>query len=142
MQKVETKTTLKEKEQDEFTRLYEKNKDKSWFSRLYGGTDPFAKGLVEYRKWYATIYSFNSVPYLEKLDIPIFWIFGDETLDKLGPVKKSIETVNHFKKQGKSYSVNVYKDENHNVKEQKYEMALYQWLSKTNDYQEFKFREH
>jgi len=140
LQRVEPKTT--DDKNDDFTALFEKQKDKLWFSRVYGGRDPFSKTLTDYRKWYATIATFSSVPYLEKSAIPIFWIFGDPVLDQLGPVEQSLETLDALKKAGKPYVIASYEDEGHNVKEKKYEQQLYDWLKEVNNYSSFKFKKH
>lgn len=142
MQLVEAKTVSGDKTPDKFTLLFEKNKDKPWFARVYGGKNPFTKSLVKYRKWYATVADFDPVIYLEQIDTPIFWIFGDSTLDKLGPVSKSIETLKKLKKEGKQYAIFSYKGEGHNINEKKYELDLYKWMKITNDYSGFKFKKH
>ena len=142
MQTVEAKTSPEEGTSDEFTRRFEQHKDKVWFPRVYPGKDPFSKSLIEYRKWYATIFDFSPLPYLEQIDIPIFWIFGDSKLDKHGPVEKSIAALESLQRKGKSYEVLSYEGEGHNVKESKYESALYHWLNDTNEYHKFKFKKH
>lgn len=142
MQVVEAKKTEEDNLPDHWTSLFEQNKNKIWFSRVYGGTDPFEQSLVAYRKWYATIYDFDSVTYLNQIDIPIFWIFGDPQLDKNGPVNKSIETLNAMGISGKPYVVHSFQKEGHNVKERKYEKSLYNWLSETNNFYKFKFKKH
>ena len=84
--------------------------------------------------WYATIVGFDPVSYLEQIDIPIFWILGDPNLDQLGPVEKSIATLETFKQGGKSYEIMQFEGEGHNVKESKYELPLYNWLKGINNY--------
>ncbi len=142
MQLVEARTIPDDNAQDEFTQLFEQNKDKNWFSRVYGGSDPLSQSLTAYRKWYASIEDFNPVPYLEQMDIPVFWIFGDSALDQLGPVQQSISTLEELKKSGKSYKIVSYDGEGHNVKERKYELELYRWLSDINRYDSYKFKKH
>ncbi len=142
MQMVEAKTTPGDNSPDEFTMLFEQNKDKSWFPRVYGGEDPFTSSLIAYRRWYATIVDFNSVPYLQQSDIPVFWIFGDAEVDQLGPVEQSVSTLEMLKDNGKPYEITSYEGEGHHVNERKYELALHTWLSRINDYHGFKFRRH
>jgi uncharacterized protein len=142
MQKAEAQFSTVDNNSDDFTSLFEKNKDKNWFPRVYRGSNPFTQSLVEYRKWYATIADFNSVPYLEKSELPVFWIFGDADLDTHGPVARSISTVEMLKTNGKAYSINSYTGEGHNISERKYELELYDWLNQTLDYDGFKFKKH
>ncbi len=142
MQLVEAKSSHADDVPDDFTRLYDKNKNKVWFSRVYGGDDPYSKDLVDYRKWYATIVDFNSVPLLEQSEIPTFWIFGDADLDSKGPVESSISFVKTLMENGKFYKIVSYDGEGHNVKEKKYELALYNWLAATNEYEVYKFKKH
>lgn len=142
MQLVEGKTTEDDDTPDQFSRLFEQYKAKAWFPRVYGGRDPFAPSLVSYRRWYATIVDFNSIPILQQLDIPIFWIFGDPNLDKLGPVEQSMAAVSQLKASGKSYQLQSYAGQGHNVSERSYEKELYDWLIKINGDEGFKFRKH
>lgn len=142
MQILEPKTTSEDVQEDGFTKLFHQHKGKPWFPRVYGGTDPFSPSLVSYRKWYSTIVNHDPIPYLNKLDIPIFWIFGDHKLDQLGPVKKSIATLETLKENGKPYEIKTYEGEGHNVKERKYELELYNWLKEINSYHSFKFKKH
>ncbi len=142
MQLVEAKIVPGNETLDKFTMLFDKNKDKPWFARVYGGTNPFTESLVEYRKWYATVVDFDPVGFLKQIDTPIFWLFGDKTLDNLGPLVKSIETLEKLKKAGKQYAIKSYKGEGHNINEKKYEFDLYKWLKETNDYSGFKFKKH
>jgi len=142
MQLVEAKTVARDKQPDSFTRLFEENKNKAWFKRVYTYTNPFDPELVYYRKWYTTIANFNPISYLEQIKIPIFWIFGDSNLDKLGPIEQSISNLERLKQEGKPYTIVQYKGEGHNIKEKKYEHRLYQWLCKINDYHTYKFKRH
>ena len=142
MQLVEAKISAEDDASDEFTMLFEQNKGENWLPRVYGGTDPFAQSLVDYRKWYATIVDFNSVSYLEKSDLPIFWIFGDANLDTYGPVARSVSTVETLKANGKAYTINSYLGEGHNINERKYELSLYNWLTEVLGYNRFKFKKH
>ncbi len=142
IQLVEGKNNSDPNSPDNFTQLFEKNKNKDWFARVYPGTDPFENWLVEYRLWYASIVDFDPVPYLQKIQMPIFWIFGDSALDQLGPVEKSIERLKKLKQQGKVYEILQLAGEGHNVSERKYEFELFQWLNKVNGDQGFPFKKH
>ena len=132
LQLVEPKSSPQENAPDDFTKLFIEYKDRPWFARVYGTTDPFFKTLVTYRKWYSSIAYFNPIPLLEKLDVPIFWIFGDAALDHLGPVEKSITNLEALKRRGKRYHIAQYEGEGHNVNEKKYRTHLHNWLKNIN----------
>lgn len=140
MQMVEAKTTSETV--DAFSRLFEANKDKAWFPRVYGGDSPHSDFLISYRKWYATIVDFDPLPLLRQLQIPIFWIFGDPALDNKGPVAQSIINLKILKDSGKAYKVLQYDDTGHNVPEKLYERSLYLWLNEVNAHSGFKFKKH
>jgi pimeloyl-ACP methyl ester carboxylesterase len=142
MQLTEPKRTLGDNTPDRFTELFMKNKNRPWLSRAYGGNDLFSKSLVDYRKWYATIADFDPIPYLNLINIPIFWIFGDAQLDHSGPVEKSVANLELLKDKGKEYELIQLADEGHNVSENKYELPLYNWLKKTLKYNPVKFKKH
>ena len=117
----------------EFERLLTANHDKKWFPRVYGKADTMEK-LASYRKWYTSVASFDPIPYLEKLDIPILWLFGDASIDKLGPIEMSIANVERLKAEGKNYRIFRYGGEGHNIDETKYEKNLFAWLEEVNGY--------
>ena len=129
MQILEPKTTIADEAADEFTRLFEKNREKTWFSRVYPTGGPFSEFMIKYRKWYATIADFDPIPYLEKIEIPVLWIFGDPSLDRQGPVELSISNLEKLKQKGKDYAIFQFAGEGHNVKEKKYKSPLNNWLS-------------
>lgn len=126
MQLVEAKRS--EGENDPWVELFNKYRSEPWFQHVYPFKDPLAEPIMSYRKWYASIVDFDPVPYLEESDVPIFWIFGDSTLDKLGPVEQSIEAVKELKRSGKYYTIEQISDEGHNIKETKYRPQLKVWL--------------
>lgn len=140
MQRAEAKTSSER--EDTFSQLFEANKDKAWFSRVYGGSSPFSEFLVGYRKWYATIVDFDPLPILKSLDIPVFWIFGDPLLDDKGPVQQSVQHVESLKQTGKNYQLVQLDGVGHNIPEKRYERTLYDWLNKINLYSGFKFKKH
>lgn len=127
---------------DEFITLFEEYKSTSWFERVYPNVPATSESLTAYRRWYATHVRFDPVHYLEQLDIPIFWIFGDKELDKLGPVELSLENLSRLMNEGKNYSIQSYEGEGHSISEKKYEQALFSWLQAINNYRTFKFRRH
>ena len=122
--------------------LFKQNKSKAWFPRVYPLDDPNEQSLVEYREWYATIVDFDPVPFLQKSEIPVFWIFGDPELDQLGPVSKSIERINNLKTHGKNFEVHQYDGQGHNVKEKYYEESVYNWLISLHGARGYKFKKH
>lgn len=142
MQRVEGKTTEGNDTPDTFTDLFEQNKNKAWFARVYPGTSPFTQSLVTYRTWYSTIMNFDPVTHLNKLDIPVIWLFGDSELDQLGPVDQSIATLNQLKEKGKAYKVIQYSGESHNISEKAYEQDVYNWLKTIYPDQTLEFRKH
>ncbi len=142
MQLVEGKTIEGKDTPDTFTNLFEQNKDKAWFARVYPGTSPFTESLTTYRSWYATIMNFDPVVHLNQLDIPIIWLFGDSELDQLGPVDQSINTLKELKEEGKVYEVFQYSGEEHNIKEKAYEQDIYNWLKNIYPNHTLEFRKH
>ena len=142
MQMVEGKTISGKSAKDEFTSLFEINKNKAWFARVYPGKTPFSESLVNYRTWYATIVDFDPIPFLKKIDKPIMWIFGDSELDQSGPVKKSIINLTRLKNQGKAYEILQLQGEGHNVTEEKYEREVYEWLKNIYAKNPYKFKKH
>lgn len=142
MQLVEGKTVKGDTTPDDFTNLFEQNKNKPWFARVYPGKDPFTSSLIAHRTWYSTIMNFDPVVYLKQLEIPVMWIFGDSELDELGPIDKSISTLTELKKQTKPYEILQIQGEGHNIKEKKYERNIYEWLNKIHPTNSFKFKKH
>ena len=125
---------------DNFAKLFEQFKNKDWFKRVYLGDDPNSESLTSYRKWYGTIADFDPLPYLSKLEVPVFWIFGDPDLDKLGPVELSISNLQNFGSD--KFKILQIDGQSHNIKERAYELQLYEWLSEVNDWRGYKFRKH
>ncbi len=126
LQQLEAKRS--DEEIDRWVELFNEYKDESWFEHVYGITDPHSQLMVQYRKWYATIVDFNPIPYLERSNVPILWIFGDPNLDRLGPVDASIENLERLKEMGKNYTILQIDGEGHNVKESKYRNQLKEWM--------------
>jgi pimeloyl-ACP methyl ester carboxylesterase len=140
MQLAEAKTSSGFYTADKFTQLFEENKFKPWFNRVYSESAPFDQELVAYRIWYATIAKFDPITYLDQVQIPIFWIFGDPKLDKFGPIELSIS--NLVRLNSKPYKIEQFDGETHNVKEKKYELILYNWLCEVNNHHSYKFKKH
>lgn len=129
-------------QEDSFRALYHEFKDRAWYPRVYGSLTPESEFLIEYRKWYSTIYQFDPIPLLKKKSIPTLWIFGDPMLDKLGPVTQSIESVERLKEEEKAYTIKSYPGQGHNIKEKAYEKDLYNWLIEVNGDSGYKFKKH
>jgi len=124
-----------------FEQLLTASREKKWFPRVYGKADTMDK-LASYRKWYTSIAAFDPIPYLEKLDIPILWIFGDPAIDKLGPIELSIANVERLKAEGKNYRIFRYGGEGHNINEATYERDLFAWLKEVSGYNPRAFVTH
>ncbi len=131
---------LNANEEDKFIELFEKYRSKPWFGRVYPDGPP--ESLDSYRLWYGTIAKYDPIVFLEKINTPIFWIFGDKDLDGLGPVKLSIKNLSILEEEGKKYQVHSYGGEGHNVAEKKYELDLFKWLQKINDQHSKEFKKH
>lgn len=143
IQLVEGKRDSSLNKEDEFSRLFNEYKENSWFERVYGKTtNPFGQELTQYRLWYAGIVDFDPLPFLEKSQIPIFWIFGDPKLDISGPVSLSIKNLEILRQKGKAYKIVQIDGQSHNIKEKKYERKLYDWLCEVNNYHTYKFKKH
>ena len=125
---------------DRFYELFDENKSKAWFKRVYPVSE--ASVLDDYRSWYTTIASFDPLEYLGQIDVPIFWIFGDESLDRFAPLRKSKENLSKLSIGGKNYTIRAYDGETHNVSERKYEKELYEWLRDTNSHRVLPFKRH
>ncbi len=132
IQKKEKEFGKDYKSPDSFTKLFEKFKDKPWFSRVYASENPFSESLYEYRKWYSNVADFNPIQYLENTETPIFWIFGDSGLDHLSPVEISLQNIRRLRHNGKAYEIKVFEGEGHKISEDQYEEPLFQWLTKIN----------
>lgn len=126
---------------DKFEQLFAQNKETKWFESVYGKNAKIDE-LDEYREWYGTVADFNPISHLEKIDIPIVWLFGDPAKDKLGPIEKSIENLEMLKKEGKEYFILQLDGEGHNINESKYERAVFDWLRKINQYDLYEFKKH
>ncbi len=140
MQLLEGKQTTSS-DSGRFWQLLEKNKYRKWFKSAYG-EDVDRDEIKKYRKWYATVADFDPVSYLQQIDIPIVWIFGDAKIDKFGPIEKSIENLQRLKNEGKDYLILQYDGEGHNINEAKYERALFDWLRDINQYNSNEFKKH
>jgi pimeloyl-ACP methyl ester carboxylesterase len=112
----------------EFDRLFQKAKDEDWLKGVYGA-DTGLSELARYRDWYSGVAGFDPIPLLQDLDIPVIWIFGDERIDKFGPVLRSIENLKMLQAAGKDYEILQFQGQGHNIEESEYENSLYLWLS-------------
>ena len=126
---------------EKFDQLFVKNREKKWFESVYG-VETKLDELDKYREWYGTVAEFNPISYLEKINIPIMWLFGDPAKDELGPIEKSVENVELLKKEGKEYLILQLEGEGHNINEATYERALFDWLRKINHYDLYEFKKH
>lgn len=89
---------------DNYLRLWNEYKDRSWFSAVYGDSEPVPPGAIA-RRWEKTILDFDPQPHLKKIDAPILWLFGDPPLDRSVPVELSIERLRAAKERGACYRI-------------------------------------
>lgn len=129
MQMLDQAVTRDHSNHTEFKELWEKNKNKRWFPRVYI-SDYFLNDPTTnpYRNWYKQVIDFDPLPLLNKIDIPILWLFGDPVLDRFGPVQKSIERLNELKTKGKRYTIIQYQHADHNLKGADYLNDIFEWL--------------
>jgi pimeloyl-ACP methyl ester carboxylesterase len=81
MQRVDQELTRSGQGFDRFSRLWDQNKEKRWFRRVYLGEKPAAAD-DEWRQWYRTILDFDPVPLLEQTSVPMLCLFGDPAHDR------------------------------------------------------------
>jgi pimeloyl-ACP methyl ester carboxylesterase len=125
---VEEPIISPDKEEDKFFMLFNEYKEKPWFKRVYPGPDPISPTLTSYRNWYKSVAHFDPLQYLSISEIPVFWIFGDPSLDNSAPVELSISNLENLKKSGKPYVIFQVDGQGHSIKEKYYERHLYDWL--------------
>jgi len=116
---------------DEFKKMWDQYKTAGWFKRVYLSEEPSPVNSA-YRQWYKTVVDFNPVTYLDKLTIPVLWLYGDEQLDRFCPVKSSIERLNDLKKAGKNYEIVSIPGADHSLinksKDHMLEESVFSWL--------------
>lgn len=134
MQRLDQELTRSGQGFDRFSQLWDQNKEKRWFRRVYLGEDPAAAD-DEWRRWYRTIVDFDPVPLLEKTSIPILCLFGDPAHDRFGPVHLSVQRLETLKRSGKQIEIAVFKGADHNLKmvdsgqEAPFAAQLSEWLT-------------
>jgi len=118
---------------DRFSQLWDQNKEKRWFRRVYLGEKPTAADDA-WRLWYRTILDYDPVPLLEQLPIPRLSLFGDPRYDRFGPVQLSVDRLNAMRDSGKDYEIVVFTGADHNLrfvdggKEAPFEDTISAWL--------------
>ncbi|MEO9485103.1 MAG: CocE/NonD family hydrolase [Ekhidna sp.] len=129
MQKLDQELTRNHSRHEEFKQLWEKNKNKAWFSRVYVSEyfleEPSSNA---YRSWFKTLIDFDPVPLLEATNIPILWLFGDSQLDRFGPVEQSLKRINMLVDSGKNFQSIQYPGSDHNLKGTDYFSDIFSWL--------------
>lgn len=129
MQKLDQDLTRDNSRYEEFKALWKINKEKSWFPRVYLSEyflqEPSSNA---YRNWYKSVIDFDPVPLLKQSTTPILWLYGDASLDRFGPVEKSIERIDVLKELGKNYKLIQYNDADHNLKGADYFPDIFSWL--------------
>jgi len=118
---------------DEFQRLWDENKTKRWFRRVYLDDRP-SPPQSPYRRWYRSVMDFDPVPVLRELETPAIWLFGDAELDHLSPVRQSTATLEELRGSGKDYEVRVFPGADHSLqmgkKEAPWRAPVADWLRK------------
>ena len=131
MHLVDLEVSRSGKRFDEYSRLWEANKSKKWFRRVYLGDEPMGINHP-WRQWYRTIMDFDPVPVLEELKIPTIWLFGDPDLDRFGPVRQSVEVLERLRASGKDYEIKIFPGADHSLQlkhgEAPFEAPLLAWL--------------
>lgn len=116
---------------DEFKKMWDQYKTASWFRRVYVSEEPNPPNS-KYRQWYRTVLDFNTVNYLDKLNIPVLWLYGDPEVDRFCPVSLSIERLNELKKAGKNYEIITIPGADHSLikksKDYLLEESVFNWL--------------
>jgi uncharacterized protein len=100
---------------DNFKSLWDKYKTAVWFKRVYVNED-LLNPYAPYRKWYKTVVDFNPVNYLENLNLPILWLYGDPAKDRFCPVSLSLNRLEELKKKGKKYHIRQFEKADHGLK--------------------------
>lgn len=134
MQLVDLEVT-RGKRFDEFQSLWEKNKNKRWFRQVYSDEKPMAPNH-QYRRWERTLLDYDPVAMLQKLDAPIFWLYGDAHHNRYFDVKQSLERVETLRRSGKRYEVFQIAGADHNLQLAKggdipaiWQKPLFDWLA-------------
>ncbi len=130
MQKLDQEVTRNPSKFPKFQKLWEENKSKEWFPRVYNSEyflqDP---NTNDYRKWFVNVLDFDPKPFLDKIDIPVLWLFGDADIDRYGPVQKSITRVNSYIAKEKNFKVIQYDGADHNLRGADYFSDIFSWLN-------------
>ncbi len=114
MQLLDQEFTRDSTKHNDFRQLWEKNKTKRWFRRVYLSDEPMGPDH-KWRRWYQDILDFDPIPLLKEISIPTVFIFGDPNLDRFSPVKQSIQNVISLPKQNKEYKILQYDGYDHNL---------------------------
>ncbi len=116
-----------------FKQLWDTYKSAPWFKRVYVN-ESWLNPEMEYRKWYRTVVDFTSETALEKINIPVLWLYGDPELDRLCPVTLSIQRLKNLQNKGKKYEIHSFPKADHglNIGKQRanYDDIFLEWLNK------------
>ncbi len=115
MQIVDDDVTRSGARYDEFCQLWNANKTKRWFSRVYLDSEPTPPNHP-WREWYRTVIDFNPVPILERLSIPALFLFGEPRNDRLGPVAESVRNVEALRNAGHDCQAVVFDGADHSLR--------------------------
>ncbi len=114
-----------------FATLWEQNKNKPWFRRVYLGDKPM--GIDHpYRQWYRTVVDLDAHASLKEISIPSYWIYGEPAMDRFCPVELSVDRLKALQASGKPIEIEMVKGANHslavNSKEGCCSSRLFSWL--------------
>ena len=88
----------------EYFRTWDRLSQRPWFDAVFEprerrpADDPF-------RRWERTVLGVDPEPVLERLDLPILWVFGDARFDRFSPVASSTRRVERLRGAGKDYTI-------------------------------------
>jgi dienelactone hydrolase len=136
MHKLDIEVTRSGDTAEQFQELWNKHKNSRWFKRVYLSEYPLPADH-SYRRWYKTVVDFNTLDYLNSLDIPILWLYGDASLDRFCPVNLSLERLEKLKAEGKDYEIRIVNGADHSLNIKSKDAAIsdfvFEWL-KTHSY--------
>lgn len=94
---------------------WRKLREEPWWEDFGMGAIPPMPPKNKSRDWYRRVIDFTNVPYLEKLDIPILWIYGED--DESVPTAECVEIAKSIQSRlGKDYTINIYPEADHGIR--------------------------
>jgi len=115
MQRLYHQVTRQGEGFNRFQTAWEQHAETRWFQRVYP-SDALLDPDHRHHAWFASVLDYDPVPRLERLDLPVIWLFGDPEFDRLGPVEGSLDVVQRFAAEGKPYTVHVFPGTDHGLR--------------------------